>query len=172
MMRKPLWMLLVAGLGCRNAEEGTTAPSVEQLAAAWSAGGTPTCQVPATGSGSRAEKCEWPWVVTAVDSGRLNGELQSRDRFLYINWGRRFVDSASALQLRDSLSKALLGHGLQERECRYRGRRWESPDLGVEFILDTAAERWVASIFATPHPEAIPSLFCPAQPPMPRQSRG
>ena len=135
--------------------------SLEGIAAAWSGNAAPRCREAAPPT----PQCEWPWVVTATDSGQLTGELAGPARLLFISWNRRFVDSTAGLRLRDSLSTTLRARGLQERECKYRGRRWEAPTLGVEFILDTVpGGRWVASVFATTEPDAIPSLFCPAQP--------
>ena len=167
-MRIVLCLPLVIGLACGSQKEDSAVPLLEELASAWSAGARPTCRPTRSGTGSSAHSCEWPWVVTPTDSGQLSGELMSPDRYLFINWNRRFVDSTSGLHLRDSLSRALVARGLQERECKYRGRRWESSGLGVEFILDSVPNgRWVASIMATGHPDAMPTLFCPAQPRVP-----
>jgi hypothetical protein len=162
-MRIALWIMLFSGVACRRAEERTVPMSLEDIATAWSAGTTPTCSEATSG----VQKCEWPWLVTPVDSAQLTGELVAPGRLLFISWNRRFVDSIAALQLRDSLSQVLLARGLQEQECRHRGRFWEAPALGVHFVLDTVpGGRWVASVFATTKPKAVPRLFCPAAPPI------
>ena len=177
MMLKRIGLLLcVAAAGCQKSSAAASL-SLDDLIASWSESSrTPTCLAAGTpgalGSGTpNTEYCEWEWVVVGADSGRLSGERSARDGFYLLNWVRHFRDSSGAASLRDSLSAALVARGLQERECRYGGRRWETANLGVEFGRDTIrGGTWVAAVFATPVPAAIPPVFCPPRPVAPNST--
>ena len=176
-MRPTLCLCLAATMSC--ATRSTEKPlDLDALILAWAGTSTPVCGASGTpaadglGSGlPGAMYCRWDWMVAGSDSARLGAERMERDGFYFADWNRRFRDSSGVAALRDSLARALRSSGLQERECRNGGRRWETANLGVEFTPNNlVAGMWVAMVFATTKPDEIPSLYCPARPAAPNAS--
>lgn len=149
-------------------------PSLESLAAAWSAGhARPTCTpAPQRDPVTRAlgtEQCTWPRIKYAGGSAQVTGTQHRSIGLTIVTWELRVATRASALALRDSLSRALRHLGLREYKCLDEGRRWQQPGLGVELeigVVHPDGLLWMG-VTATPLTEAIPTIFCPDAPVLP-----
>lgn len=170
-----LAILGTAPAACGERVVDAAAPSLEEIAAAWSGGRSdPTCR--ATGPGGKqmgpvrgAEHCEWPTVSRGGHSGAVTGTRDSLGVLTSLTWQRSVPDSAAAAQLVDSLARALAAAGLTSYSCRGGGRRWQRIGLGVQFmpVATEANGRRRVMVFATPVPEALPALLCPGAPASP-----
>ncbi len=146
-----------------------------ELAASWSGGrADPTCRDTGPrgeylGPVPGAEHCQWPTVVRGTDWGTVSGKRDAISGLGLLIWERTVADSSAAQQLADSLGSALTGQGLEEFQCPGMGRRWQRPELGVQFtVLTAGAEgRLRLMISAVTMPAAIPELLCPGAPEMP-----
>lgn len=146
-------------------------PSLESLAAAWSAGHSrPTCTLaPQRDPVTRAlgtEQCTWPRIAYAGGSAQVTGTRHRSIGLTLITWELRVATRASALALRDSLSRAFRHLGLREYNCLNEGRRWQEPGLGVELdigVVHPDGRLWMG-VTATPLTEAIPAVMCPDAP--------
>ena len=153
-------------------------PSLESLAAAWSAGHSrPTCTPSAQGDPvARAlgtEQCTWPRIKYAGGSAQVTGTQHRSVGLTLISWELRVATHASALALRDSLSLAFRHLGLKEYNCRNEGRRWQQRGLGVELhigVVHPDGLLWMG-VAATPLTEAIPAVMCPDAPVLPSRRR-
>ena len=149
-------------------------PSLASLATAWSAGHSRATCTPAPHRDpvTRAlgtEECVWPRIRYAGGSAQVTGTRHRTIGLTLISWELRVQTRASALALRDSLSRAFRHLGLAEYDCGDEGRRWQQAGLGVELhigVVHPDGLLWM-SVAATPLTDAIPAVMCPDAPVLP-----
>jgi hypothetical protein len=149
-------------------------PSLASLAAAWSGGHSrPTCTAaPQRDPVTRAlgtEECTWPRIEYAGGWAQVTGTQHRSIGLTLISWQLRVATRASALALRDSLSRVFQHLGLAEYTCADEGRRWQQPGLGVELhigVVHPDGLLWMG-VTATPLTDAIPAILCPDAPVLP-----
>ena len=165
---------VIASIGATRAgvtRAGATqaAPTLEALAAAWSAGrAEPQCQPRGPrgeylGPAPGAAYCQWPTVARNLGVGMVSGHRDAVTGLGEITWDRMLPDTAAVTRLADSLGGALTARGLHGRVCPGGGRRWEAAALGVQFLRvrsrpDVGPR---VLVFATTVPSALPDLNCP-----------
>jgi hypothetical protein len=151
-----------------------TTPTLDSLAAAWSAGlSTPDCAPSLSrdriAQALSTEECVWPRIAYRGGSAQVTGTRYRRTGLASLSWALQMRTRDAALALRDSLGREFRKRGLAEYSCLNEGRRWQRPGLGVEFFVGVVFPDSLlrVGVMATPITDAIPAIMCPDVPKLP-----
>lgn len=159
--------------------------ALDSIAARWSGSrARPVCQ----SHGPRGEylgpipgSVSCRWAMAGAAQGEIIGQRNAMFGLGMITWQRTLPDSTFVARLADSLGVALRAAGMSEYPCRFGGRRWLGPQLGIELAPAPPRknEPQRIAVFATRIPAALPSFSCPSaphlsppRPPAPHARRG
>lgn len=151
------------------------APTLRQLAVAWSGGRTkPRCQDRGPNGeylGPMGEQyCVWSSATSAA--GEVAAHSTARGQPTLLQWNRTTSGVADAHRLVDSLRKELASHGLVARKCPSGDSpaghielvEFDAPTLLIQLSRITppnGTPRLMA--LATDMPQAVPDFMCPRE---------
>ena len=163
----PLFVMATA-----QADASQSLPTLETLAAAWSGTRSPQCVtehvdpvVPIV-----SELCVWRHSSESWAPYEVGGHRRPGHALEELTWTKGVADSAAALALRDSLSRAFTTYPLRAFACPDDARFWQAAGLYVHFGIGGRQLNGRVNVVVSATTFAVPvitQLICPGTPIIP-----